>query len=77
VYNDFFKTMHTTEQDIPSEWPDLIKFNSFQSEFDDADMFPNSLMNGFCRPSSKNAFKNAKMNKMSFSVPHPLPELIQ
>ena len=40
VYDDFFETVHADERAEPEEWPDLVRFHSFRSEYDDADFVP-------------------------------------
>ena len=37
VYNDFFETVHSGEEEAPENWTDLIIFNSFCSEHDPDD----------------------------------------
>ena len=40
VYDDFFETVHSDEGQEPSEWPDLLAFSRFQSDFDSEDYLP-------------------------------------
>jgi hypothetical protein len=40
VYDDFFETVHATEEEPPAEWNDLVTFNRFDSEYDDEDYRP-------------------------------------
>ena len=40
VYDDFFETVHSPEDDPPLVWQELIAFHSQKSEYDDEDYVP-------------------------------------
>ena len=40
VFDDFFETVHSDENEAPSEWPNLIEFSRFQSDYDSEDYVP-------------------------------------
>ena len=40
VYGNLFQPVHSSEGNPPIEWPDLIVFDRFCSDFDDSDFVP-------------------------------------
>lgn len=41
VYDDFFETVHADDQLQPTEWEDLLVFQSFRSDIDEEEEIPN------------------------------------
>jgi hypothetical protein len=40
IYDDFFETVHSKEEEEPKEWSELLQFNRFKSDFDDEAYVP-------------------------------------
>ena len=40
VYDDFFETVHSSADQEPKVWPELITFQRFRSEVDDKEYIP-------------------------------------
>jgi hypothetical protein len=40
VYDDYFETVHSREDQEPENWGELLGFNRFQSEYDEDDYVP-------------------------------------
>jgi Reverse transcriptase (RNA-dependent DNA polymerase) len=40
VYDDFFETVHATDNEEPNEWPELIVFQSFRADLDEDGYVP-------------------------------------
>ena len=40
VFNDWFETVHATEQEEPKVWTELIQFTQFSNDFDDEQYVP-------------------------------------
>jgi hypothetical protein len=40
VYDDYFKTVYSREDQEPENWGELLRFNRFQSEYDEEDYVP-------------------------------------
>jgi hypothetical protein len=40
VYDDYFETVHSREDQEPANWGELLRFGRFQSEFDEGDIPP-------------------------------------
>jgi hypothetical protein len=40
VYNNGFGTVHSAEGEPPAEWPDMLIFDRYRSDFDDTDFVP-------------------------------------
>ena len=54
VYDDFYETVHSDDNDEPQEWPDLVVFNSFRSEVDEDDGIPD-LADEWLNPDERRA----------------------
>ena len=40
VYDDYFETVHSSEDEEPQSWPELVTFQTFRNDIDDEDYVP-------------------------------------
>jgi hypothetical protein len=56
VYDEFFETVHATQEQEPDVWPQLIAFQRYKSEYDDEDYVP-ELTDEWCSEEEVDARK--------------------